>query len=144
MMRTSCLHMRRCWKWSGQKKAVPLLSQPSRGPQSLTGHFIWSSNSLSASKKNHTYKERKNIINFAVLHFSASPIGARQSHIKFAWQLLQKSNFLLIKSHCSRIRRLFDWLVVDCHHAQKPENGPISDLFNLTQNTFCPYCLILT
>ena len=34
------------------------------------------------------------------------------------------------------------WLIVN--HAQKPENGPISDLFNLTQNTFCLYCLILT
>ena len=33
------------------------------------------------------------------------------------------------------------WIV---NHAQKPENGPISDLFNLTQNTFCLYCLILT
>ena len=39
------------------------------------------------------------------------------------------------------------WLIVDwwiVNHAQKPENGPISDLFNLTQNTFCLYCLILT
>ena len=38
---------------------------------------------------------------------------------------------------------IVDWLVV-VNHAQKPENGPISDLFNLTQNTFCLYCLILT
>ena len=37
---------------------------------------------------------------------------------------------------------LIDWWIVN--HAQKPENGPISDLFNLTQNTFCLYCLILT
>ena len=28
--------------------------------------------------------------------------------------------------------------VVCCHHAQKPENGPISDLFNLTPNYFLP------
>ena len=55
----------------------------------------------------------------------------------------QKSNFLLIKSDCTRIRQLIvDWWIVN--HAQKPENGPISDLFNLTQNTFCLYCLILT
>ena len=28
--------------------------------------------------------------------------------------------------------------VVCCHHAQKPENGPISDLFNLTPKYFLP------
>ena len=43
---------------------------------------------------------------------------------------------------CTRIMLSIDWLIVN--HAQKPENGPISDLFNLTQNTFCLYCLILT
>ena len=37
---------------------------------------------------------------------------------------------------------LIGWWIVN--HAQKPENGPISDLFNLTQNTFCLYCLIPT
>ena len=61
-------------------------------------------------------------------------------HHVFA-EVWQRSNFLLINSDCSWIRRLF---VVCCHHAQKPENGPFSDLFNLTQNTFCLYCLILT
>ena len=35
------------------------------------------------------------------------------------------------------------WLSM-VNYAQKPENGPISDLFNLTQNTFCLYCLVLT
>ena len=37
---------------------------------------------------------------------------------------------------------LVGWWIVN--HAQKPENGPISDHFNPTQNTFCLYCLILT
>ena len=42
----------------------------------------------------------------------------------------------MIKSDCSRITQLFDgWIV---NHAQKPENGPISDLFNLTSKYFLP------
>ena len=35
---------------------------------------------------------------------------------------------------CSRIMRLF----VDCHHAQKPKNRPLSDFFDLTPKNFLP------
>ena len=70
---------------------------------------------------------------------------------KFLWLahrlLLQKSDKSQIFYWSSQTAlgsgcRLIGWWIVN--HAQKPENGPISDLFNLTQNTFCPYCLILT
>ena len=50
---------------------------------------------------------------------------------------LKRSYSLLIKSACTRIRQLFDRLIV-CHHAQKPENCPSSDLFNLTSKYFLP------
>ena len=55
------------------------------------------------------------------------------------------TSLLKVKFSTDKVRRalgsggclLIDWLI-DCHHAQKPENGPISDLFNLTSKYFLP------
>ena len=63
-------------------------------------------------------------------------------------QFLQESDkgqiFYWSIQTCSRIRRLFDWLIVDCHHAQKTRNCPISDFSDRTPKYFLPLCLILT
>ena len=74
----------------------------------------------------------------------SSPDGLGHN-LKLILQESDKSQIFFWSSQtCTRIRRLIDWLSSMVNHAQKPENGPILDLFNLTQNTFCLYCLILT
>ena len=75
--------------------------------------------------------------NFAWKHNGGNQLQKSDKSQIFYW-----SSQTALRSGSRLIDRWIDgWNV---NHAQKPENGPISDLFNLTQNTFCPYCLILT
>ena len=55
---------------------------------------------------------------------------------------LIKVKFLLIKSDCSRIRLLFDWLIVTMFKNLKTA---LCQTFSTWHpNTFCPYCFVLT
>ena len=50
-------------------------------------------------------------------------------------------SLIKVKFSTDKVRRALGsggCLFVDCHHAQKPENGSISDLFNLTPKHFLP------
>ena len=73
--------------------------------------------------------------------WSILKIGNTSPSLPHSW-LLQESDksqiFYWSSQTCTRIMLSIGWWIVN--HAQKPENGPI---FNLTQNTFYFYCLIL-
>ena len=78
--------------------------------------------------------------------FFVSQLQIGSNLLKCTWSSFCRS-LIKVKFSTDQVRLLLDQAVlcsIDCHHAQKPENCPILDLFNLTPKYFLPLLHLLT